>query len=264
MKYFNSLHFDLCIWECDNIHLDSEYGGTYFSPINKKEYESKFIELYELSIKENIYWEWCNFETFKETLQERFTEFQSKFPDSLYKEFITEEKNTLYNCHDEYDMLYLSNVTLDFINKDLFTSLGYTLRRKLEYLNSLEEKEIDFISESISNDTAPSKTKEDWFLVGLLIITGNYQLINQNEHKSVSQISKELFGDRYNSYKPYLTDSISLNPKMGTKNIFKSRNKVIELKDYCQKNNVSVIQDFKEVLKYHQIDNSTLKEVILQ
>ena len=49
--------------------------------------------------------------------------------------------------------------------------------------------------------------------------------------------------DEWGKYRPYISDSITYDTP-GDKNIFSRRSNLIDIKDYCEKNNIDIIPSF--------------------
>lgn len=123
----------------------------YLSP--GSELEKLFRELYEESIDKKFYWYFCSIEVYKETFQDRRKEYLSKFPSALEQEFIDEELAELEQSKangiawldpsfKQFRKYFKDDqFVLPFLSDDFKKNLGFDLKRKIEFLKSLNDSD---------------------------------------------------------------------------------------------------------------------------
>lgn len=101
-----------------------------------------FNSLVELSCKADFYWDFCCFDTYKKTFEERLTKFCNSrnelIPLDFYKSEISRIDKDLFN---NKPLLILKNIytpayitEFDILKENLITQIGITKTRKLEFL----------------------------------------------------------------------------------------------------------------------------------
>jgi hypothetical protein len=191
-----------------NLNFDIKSNLNSFNTgiveIDDDEIESSFIELfnelYEKSVEENYFWEYCSFKTYKETFQNRFESHKIDFPDDyeiddfidfelseLHKSlYIQEEVRHPYEdetLQTEYDCFIFSfydtnthttiSISLDILYN--FNNLIYKLKKayskKIKFLNELkshnENEKLE--SETIESDNYPKLDLSNTFATEKII-----------------------------------------------------------------------------------------------
>ena len=123
------------------------------------EFNLKILELYNKSIEENFFWQYCTLKTYKHTYQERFNVFINNNPDANENEFIDREITLMFgnelvrerrdifvyrfDCDTEIDGI--AAINLDFLDDETVIKIKSSLERKMEFLemklNSQNEPE---------------------------------------------------------------------------------------------------------------------------
>ncbi|NOQ24781.1 MAG: hypothetical protein GQ564_05405 [Bacteroidales bacterium] len=173
-----------------------------------------FNDLYEQSLKENSYWQYCPFKVYESHFEKRKESFLKNYIDSSELDFLKSEIKDLSNSYNEDKGFYYhpvrdktSNlnerleleyyfgedlILNEIIDDTCLKKIEYSQKRKLEFLNSqingyqLEEKE------KLSND----------------IKNKHVSLITQNDN--LNEIFNSL---EYTSYKSFLPDKEFYNEK---------------------------------------------------
>jgi hypothetical protein len=140
--------------------------NTGLTEINDWVLESLFVELfnnlYEKSVEENYFWEYCSFITFKETFQNRFDNHKIDFPDDDLEDFIDIELSELHKSfytqeevrhpyEDEILQSEYSCFTFSFDNTPLSLTMSLDIldnHNNLTYkLEKAHSKKIKFLNE---------------------------------------------------------------------------------------------------------------------
>lgn len=113
----------------------------------------------------------------------------------------------------------------------------------IEYLNNKNRSKEEIIN---SQKITKVKKKEStlWFKVGLLFASGQIDELILKHDRNTTRIAEELGNT---SYRPYISESIS-NTNKTDKNIFSSRNKMLEIIEYCKSNQIPVLDTFTNLL----------------
>lgn len=88
----------------------------------------------------------------------------------------------------------------------------------------------------------------NWFRVGLLFASGEMDELQVKFNGNATKIAKHLYKAEYNSYRPYISDSIG-NSSKSDKNIFSNQAKLKKIKDYCDSENILMVENFLKHLK---------------
>lgn len=147
------------------------------------------------------------------------------------------------NCSDKH---YPENIEPDKLFEywalkvsQLFT---YSELENLKILieNSFENKKV-----LIENDFKSMI----WFIVGLMIATNEIEKHLKN-FDNPTQIAKQLYPDRWKSFKTYIGDSMRIdNVIKRNTNIFNSKDKVIFIYNHCKANNLKMSNVFEDFYK---------------
>ncbi len=128
----------------------------------KNEFESDFGLLYQISINDVFFWQFCRFEVYEKTIDERKKFFLLKFDDANNLSFYENELEILKGSYKEFrtlqslerdfflqnkprpkyavfsfPFLYKFNLPLSFLSNELKKKIDYTQIRKEEYIKSL-------------------------------------------------------------------------------------------------------------------------------
>ena len=98
-----------------------------------------------------------------------------------------------------------------------------------------------YLDEKLNIKKIKDITKEYWFIIGIKFATGEMDKVYKKNRNNATQTAIEL-GNK--NYRPYVSDTYGNNNKASNKNLFSSRNKMIAIIDYCEKNNLTVTPDF--------------------
>lgn len=129
----------------------------------------------------------------------------------------------------------------------------YHIKPQKEFFKAKRKyyKEEVFI-EKHSNDTAKSSktdtTSQKWFKVGIYFATGEIHTLLTTLNNNFTAVAKSL-GDT--SYRPYISESLSLKPKLHDKAILTNLSKMKVLFDYCNENKITMDKDF--IVKYEAL-----------
>lgn len=118
-----------------------------------------------------------------------------------------------------------------------------------EYRIKSHKKSIKRASKKIKPEINSHNIYENygWFKVGLLFANGDMDLLLKKYNNNATQIAKAKFNENWKKYRPYISDSINKDVP-ASKDIFKSRSKLLKIKEYCDKNGILVIPSFLENL----------------
>jgi hypothetical protein len=132
----------------------------------------------------------------------------------------------------------ISNLTHNEDYKNFFKHLISLLN----WINGNDNKTKQF-SQNQNIETDKHKKKENdfiWFKVGLHFATGEIDSLILEHNSNATKISKVIFGEKWGSFRPYISESITRNNK-NDKNIFNSQSKIKEIQKYCKENNITMI-----------------------
>lgn len=165
----------------------------------------------------------------------------------------------VFSSNDALQNLAIINQAIDEIsteerkNKMFDTDIHetYHIKPQKEFFKAKRKyyKEEVFI-ETHSKNTRGTTTNilnQKWFKVGLEFAKGNIQKLLENEN-SFTAIAKTL-GDP--SYRPYISESMSLRPKYKDKAILKNPAKMKLIFDYCTTTKIPMHKDF--IAKYEAL-----------
>lgn len=150
--------------------------------------EKYFIELFDTSIQDMFFWEYCPFSVYENHYNNRLQEFKEKIPNSSELDFIELELNTINGSfflrdeqggiidnnspliHEiELHLYYSLTFDVEILNSDLAKRIFIAQKRKIEFL---KHKQQD-ISLPKNNET----TTEDEFLEDLSNSTKAMQIV---------------------------------------------------------------------------------------
>jgi hypothetical protein len=162
----------------------------------------------------------------------------------------------------EKDLLNDARINkLGFIEREIIPDLGITQEFLAKKIAAIKEHR-DVIGKSnqywfnfltawinfLDKKNAPPLTSvkdnfttSNWFKVGLLFANGEMDILRTKFNNNATQISKHLYGDKWGSYRPYISESIA---KTTNKNIFSNQSKLQKINDYCISENIPRVEGF--------------------
>lgn len=148
----------------------------------------------------------------------------------------------IHSPHNKYQ-------TKNKIPSQVYAHVLYNYFQWLESNFNLEKNDDIKNDDMIIDDAINLKTELLWFKVGLFFANGQISLLKEKYKKgdvaNFTAISKELGNS---NYRPYISESFS-NTNINDKNIFSNNQKVKEILNYCEVNNINVSDDFTTRIK---------------
>lgn len=179
----------------------------------------------------------------------------SKYKDlylKLLSNYLREYEDNTEKIFIELQIEHWTNYGNEFLENKKFAFNKYQIER----LKASRSKIVDFLKEKLNTvenqkkKSIKDKTKENWFIIGVKFATGEIQkMLEKNEPPKVAEILGNKTG-----FRPYITSTIGvikmdLKPK--DKNIYTRKREDIDLiLNYCNENNLTVCQDFKDKIKH--------------
>ena len=271
-------------WYKGNVTL--KYAKSVFINENKPKLVSwdEFIKTDVVKIKEK------QKEIFRKTVDSKLESFKKRFferyKNSIFKEELLETEkrefaDILNGPIPDVDLIVSKNIDVLFEREDLLEIQSY-------YKNTIVggcDEGFDFVQSPKDNyqdvsktpsqayaivcfkylewlvenfkvtddvlDNSEDKTEFLWFKVGLLFANGEMDsLIEESKYENnpnFNSISKKL---KNPSYRPFISESYL--SKNNRKNIFLDKSKVSYLENYCEENNISIVESFKVRVKKHK------------
>lgn len=119
--------------------------------------------------------------------------------------------------------------------------------REKEFLDYIKIESPETKEPETKSNTKKDKTKEIWFIVGVMFATGEMQKLFKEMNKNATQTAKHLGNE---SYRPFISETVA-NTNKKPLNIYSRKKKDINLiLEYCKTNNLEVCQDFKDKIKH--------------
>jgi hypothetical protein len=157
--------------------------NDYSSELIQK-FNVKFLELYNQSITENYFWQYCPPDVYESHFKNRLQEFKQRFPDSLLNDFIENElhfieanleNENLPNAH-EPGIKYINETETDnsgiilqltpsMNNLDLSgktISLSFTFPDILKEFSQIQTIKIEFLKSQLKSNNNPEQKTENW------------------------------------------------------------------------------------------------------
>lgn len=146
---------------------------------------------------------------------------------------------TLLNLIDKFYNLMLS-VGVNLIESPLHKKIQKPVKaiKRIKIPKHIKTNDVPMLKNE--------KPIEDnlWFKIGLTFATGKAQALYK-VHKNYSEVARQLNFD--NNYRNFFAGTLA-NTVTGNKNIYSQPNKIKEIYNYCERNNIEVVEDFRKHL----------------
>ena len=227
-----------------------EYLDNYINLIEEKYQEiKKEVPLYNPEGKRQLYEE-----TKKVDVIFPFVPPQWKFNDwNKFLWFFEVTRPTYIYIFDrvkEHEQFQLKGDFTDYLNSIIEKQTETKYIKALEgfraHISNYAGPFVKGDSKESENENLPKKADEDkiWFKVGILFATGEIDRLMKLFSNNGTRIAKEVNKDKWQSYRPYITESLSRLNRTD-KNIFSDKVKIDKIKKYCEENNLPVISSFQ-------------------
>lgn len=133
-------------------------------------FNSLFLELFEVSIKEEYFWSYCDFKTYRNNHNKRLNEFIKQYgPDVNEIDFIEQEKKIIENGFLSYSFPFndypstRASIDISFLDQKIQKRLTYSKNKKLKFLEAeLDriEKQPEYYSDYFENTLPPNYIRD--------------------------------------------------------------------------------------------------------
>lgn len=124
------------------------------------------------------------------------------------------------------------------------------IHKKFEIVRDVYEELIDLDEVEILQKKGRNRENYKdtiWFKVGMLFATDKIEELKSKYHNNFTQYAKSKFGEKWSSYRVYISESFNRNNK-SNKNIFKYPDKLKKIYDHCVEEKISMTDNFKDNL----------------
>jgi hypothetical protein len=222
-----------------------------YNTINKE-----FKLLFDFSNINNLYFSFCSFKVYENTIKERYENKRKEIFDFDFHSFLLDEYNSIY---DSNRTLYLDDKNskhfrisflkkLDFIESELY-KLGYNIK-EINKQRYLPQREFKLVKNEIIQDTSIPEEETPQIITykAIAIILNETEIINHlnvkytldNNLGPMMKICSILTGIKYTTIQPYL-NTIIQSQKFDHRYPYNSVKAITEANEMFKSQNIDIV-----------------------